>query len=541
MGLASARAACALVSVPFAFPRLLMGAALLAASLAGSLVAGGVAAAPAAQAKAPAERVTAQALAAALTRLDGLATSMQRRTSVSGMAIAVVHNDQLVFLRGYGVRTAGEAGAVDPDTVFQLASLSKPMASAVVAALVGDGVVGWDDPVLRTLPEARIGPAGTAPDVTLRDLLSHRSGLPDHAGDDLEDVGFDRNAVLARLRFLPTGNRFRAAYAYTNFGFTAAAEAAARASGNAWEVVSRERLYKPLGMTRTSSSHAAWIAEPNRARLHVPSPQGWVARFDRDADAQSPAGGVSASARDMGRWLRLQLNGGRFDGKPVIKAAALAETHRPQMISIPPADPATDAASLYGLGWNVGKHGAGLVQLSHSGAFSLGAATAVYLLPAEQLGIVVLTNGQPMGLPEAVALSFLDLAVAGEVSRDYLPLLQGVFKGMFEQDYPAVVAPAVAAPPLPLERYVGRYTNDYFGPLDIIRRAGALELLIGPTPQRFALTPVSGNTFSYQPRGENAFGPAAVTFEAGASGALTTVRVGNLDRNGLGLFTRQTP
>ena len=129
----------------------------------------------------------------------------------------------------------------------------------------------------------------------------------------------------------------------------------------------------------------------------------------------------------MGRWLRLQLNGGRFEGKPLIQAAALAETHRPQMISIPPADPATDAASLYGLGWNVGQHGAGLVQLSHSGAFFLGAGTAVYLLPAEQLGIVVLTNGQPMGLPEAVALSFLDLAVAGEVSRDYLPLLQGVF------------------------------------------------------------------------------------------------------------------
>jgi len=524
------------VSVPSCFPRLLLGTALLGASLAA-----GFAAAPSAQAAEPVQRVTPKALAAALTRLDGLATSMQRRTGVPGMAIAVVHNDQVVFLRDYGLRTARQAGAIDPDTVFQLASLSKPVASTVVAALVGDGVVGWDDPVLRTLPEARIGPAGTAPDVTLRDLLSHRSGLPDHAGDDLEDLGFDRSTILSRLRFLPTGNRFRADYAYINFGFTAAAEAAARASGSAWEVLSRERLYKLLGMTRTSSSHAALIAEPNRARLHVPSPQGWVARFDRDADAESPAGGVSASARDMGSWLRLQLNGGRFAGKPVVQAAVLAETHRPHVISTPPADPATDAASLYGLGWNVGRHGAGLVQLSHSGAFFLGAASAVYLLPAEQLGIVVLSNGQPMGLPEAVALSFLDLAVAGEVSRDYLPLLQGIFKDMLKQDYPAVVAPAVAAPPLPLERYVGRYSNDYFGRLDIRRRDGALELLIGPEPQRFALTPVSGNTFSYQPRGENAFGPSAVTFKPEEGGVLTTVQIGNLNRNGLGTFTRQKP
>ncbi|MCT0231723.1 serine hydrolase [Synechococcus sp. CS-1324] len=521
------------LSVLSRFPRLLVGAAWLAMGLATVLPVGSARAAELAQ------RVTPEALAAALTRLDGLAGSMQRSTGVPGMAIAVVHNDQLVFLRGYGVRMAGQAGVIDPDTMFQLASLSKPVASTVVAALVGDGVVGWDDPVQRSLPEARIGPAGTAPDVTLRDLLSHRSGLPDHAGDDLEDLGFDRSTILSRLRFLPTANRFRAAYAYTNFGFTAAAEAAARASGNAWEVLSRERLYKPLGMTRTTSSHAALIAEPNRARLHVPTPQGWVARFDRDADAESPAGGVSASARDMGSWLRLQLNSGRFEAKPVLQAAALAETHRPQVISIPPADPATEAASLYGLGWNVGRHGAGLVQLSHSGAFFLGAATAVYLLPAERLDIVVLTNGQPVGLPEAVALSFLDLAVEGEVSRDYLPLLQGVFKGMLEQDYPAVVAPAVAEPSLPLERYEGRYANAYFGPLEIRRRGDALELLIGPEPQRFALTPVSGNTFSYQPRGENAFGPAAVSFEAGVGGTLTRVRVGNLDRNGLGLFTRR--
>ncbi len=517
-------------------PRLLMVAGLLAASLAT-----GFAAAPAARAAAAAQRVTPQSLAGALARLDGLATSMQRRTGVPGMAIAVVHNDQLVFRRGYGVRKAGQAGTVDPDTMFQLASLSKPVASTVVAALVGDGVVGWDDPVLRTLPEARIGPAGTAPDVTLRDLLSHRSGLPDHASDDLEDLGFDRNTILSRLRFLPTNNRFRAGYAYTNFGFTAAAEAAARAGGSSWEAISRERLYEPLGMTRTTSSHAALIADANRARLHVPTAQGWVARFDRDADAESPAGGVSASARDMGSWLRLQLNGGRFAGKPVLQAAALAETHRPQVISTPPADPATDAAGLYGLGWNVGKHGAGLVQLSHSGAFLLGAATAVYLLPAEKLGIVVLTNGQPVGLPEAVALSFLDLAVEGEVSRDYLPLLQGIFKSMSQQDYPAVVAPAVVVPPLPLERYVGRYKNDYFGLLDIRRGSDGLELLIGPEPQRFPLTPVSGNTFSYQPRGENAFGPAAVTFQAGAGGVPTTVWVGNLDRNGLGLFIRQKP
>jgi CubicO group peptidase (beta-lactamase class C family) len=171
---------------------------------------------------------------------------MLRRTGVPGLAIVVVHADRVVFLKGYGVRRVGEPGAVDGDTVFQLASLSKPIAATVVAGLVGDGRVGWDDPVLRTLPEARIGPPAIAADVTIRDLLSHRSGLPDHAGDHLEDLGFDRATILERLRLLPTGNRFRADYAYTNFGFTAGAVAAANAAGRPWEQLSSERLYRPL-------------------------------------------------------------------------------------------------------------------------------------------------------------------------------------------------------------------------------------------------------------------------------------------------------
>lgn len=217
----------------------------------------------------PPRQVTEARLPAALPRLNALAAEMQRRTGVPGLAIVVVHADRVVFLKGYGVRRVGEPGAVDADTVFQLASLSKPIASTVVAGLVGDGRVGWDDPVLRTLPAARIGPPAIAADVTIRDLLAHPSGLSDHAGDDLEDLGFDRATILERLRLLPTGNRFRADYAYTNFGFTAGAVAAANAVGSPWETLSSERLYRSLGMGRTSSRHADFAAAANRASLHV--------------------------------------------------------------------------------------------------------------------------------------------------------------------------------------------------------------------------------------------------------------------------------
>jgi CubicO group peptidase (beta-lactamase class C family) len=128
--------------------------------------------------------------------------------------------------------------------------------------------------------------------------------------------------------------------------------------------------------------------------------------------------------RDLVQWLRLQLNDGLVDGQQVVDAVALAETHRPQMISRPPRDPATDRAGFYGLGWGVTYDGQGQVMLGHSGGFNLGAATGVSLLPAEKLGIVVLTNGSPIGVPETVALSFLDLVRVGAVQQDYLAQLR---------------------------------------------------------------------------------------------------------------------
>lgn len=187
------------------------------------------------------------------------ASVLLRQTGVPGLAIAVVHADRMIDLKCFGVREVGKAGSVDTDTVFQLASLSKPLASTVVASVVGEGGLHWD--------EAK---------VTLRDLFSHRSGLPDHAGDHLEDIGFDRDTIRERLRLLPTGNRFRADHAPTNFGFTAAAEAVAVGQGLSWAELSNQRLYRPLGMTRTSSSHADLLAFSNRAVDHAgPYGLGW--------------------------------------------------------------------------------------------------------------------------------------------------------------------------------------------------------------------------------------------------------------------------
>jgi CubicO group peptidase (beta-lactamase class C family) len=475
--------------------------------------------------------------------LEQLAKDTLHKTGVPGMAIAVVYHDEVLYLKGFGVRKAGENQPVDADTVFQLASVSKPIASTIVAGVVGDGVVSWDDPISKHDPDFQMDNSYVTREVTLRDMFSHRSGLPDHAGDLLEDLGFDRATILSRLRYLPTADHFRATYAYTNFGLTEAAVAAAKAAGKSWEDLAVQKLYQPLGMKQTSSRFADYAAAANRALLHVQANGQWVAKYTRDPDTESPAGGVSSSVRDLAQWVRLQLSNGRFEGKSIIAADALAETHRPQIVRQPPADPAKDRAGLYGLGWNVDYDSQGRVQVNHSGAFNLGAATNVWLLPAEQLGIVTLTNARPIGVPEAINKSFLDLVLSGKVEQDWIKLYGQAFAALDTPPYGTKVdytkAPAHPSPARSSDAYVGTYHNDFFGESGIIAQGGGLVLALGPKQEQFTLRHFDGNVFTYQPVGENAYGLSGVTFTIGADGKAANVLVENLDIHGQGTFTRK--
>ncbi|MEV8638134.1 serine hydrolase [Streptosporangium sp. NPDC051023] len=342
----------------------------------------------------PPPLLTPEKVGAAVAGLDGIIRATMAETGVPGMAVAVVHQDRELYLKGFGVRRIGSPGAVGPDTVFQLASLSKPLTSTVVAGVVGRETAGrqpvsWDDPVVAHDPAFALKDPWVSGHVTLADLLSHRAGLPGHAGDLLEDLGYDRGYILAHLRYEPLGP-FRASYAYTNFGFTEAAVAVARAEGTAWEDLAAEVLLKPLGMNSTGYRYADYARAPDRAALHVRRAGHWLAGQTRDANAQSPAGGASSTARDMTRWMRLQLAGGKLADRQLVGAAA----------------------------------------------------------------------------------------------------------------------------------------------------RGGLAMRLGPGDRWSPLTHYDGDTFAYQPWGENANGPSAVRFTAGPSGEIATVTVENLDTTGLGTFAR---
>nr|WP_141203006.1 serine hydrolase [Streptomyces griseorubiginosus] len=487
----------------------------------------------------PPSQLTRAKVETAVSQLDGVVQDAMRRTGVPGVAVGVVYDDKVMYLKGFGTRKVGTEDRVGADTVFQLASVSKPLASTVVAAAVGEETVGWDDPVVKYTPGFALKDPWVSRHVTLADLFSHRSGLPDHAGDLLEDLGYDRSYILDHLRHEPLAP-FRAHYAYTNFGLTEAAVATARAAGTSWEKLSADKVYRPLGMNSTSSSFADYEKAGNKAVLHVRTDGTWRATYVRDPDAQSPAGGASSTVRDMTKWLRLQLGNGKFEGRKVVDAEALEETHLPHIVSEPPHSPA-GRAGFYGLGWNVSYDDQGRLKLGHSGAFALGAATNVALLPSEKLGIVVLTNGEPIGVPEAISTTFLDTAQTGGPTVDWLTFLGPVFKQATEGERSPVDYTKPPASPEPAKAtgtYTGTYANDYYGPLTISAQGGELTMQLGPEKQRFPLRHYDGDTFSYRTTGENAVGLSGVTFTVGSGGRADKVRVENLDTTGLGTFTR---
>ncbi len=476
-------------------------------------------------------------ISAAVGKVDSLANDVMTRSKIPGMAVAVVHGGKVVYSKGFGIREVGKPETVDVNTVFQLASVSKSVGATVIAKAVGDGTVSWTDPVVKYLPGFRLSDPEITKLVTIGDLYSHRSGIPGAAGDDLEAVGFDRAQIIERLRYFPL-NPFRASYGYTNFGMTTGAQAVATAANTPWEELSQRLLYQPLAMSSTSSRYDDFLARADRATLHFQDAQGeWKPLYTRDADAQSPAGGVSSTVMDMANWLMLNLGSGTIDGRQLIKPEALLQAHLPQSNSSPGKTP-DSRSRFYGYGFGISSTSTGNVKWDHSGAFYVGAATTYAMLPAADLGIVVLTNAAPVGAPETVATSFIDLVRTGTVERDWLDYYGPQFAQLFVNPSPvAKPAPASPAAARPASDYVGTYRNDVFGDVVVTSSGGTLTVEVGPKGLKAPLAHYDGDTFSWLPPGGGGDPMSAVTF-GGDPGRAQTIQLEFIDGYHFGTFTR---
>ena len=451
------------------------------------------------------------ARAASGTAIDAIVGQFMSGFQVPGIGVAVVRAGQPALTRGYGVRTLGQRGQVDQQTLFAIASNSKAFVAAGFALLVEQGRLGWDEPVVKYLPDFAMSDADATRMMTVRDLLVHRSGLALGAGDLMQFPLSDhsRADIYKGLKHLPLARGFRSGYAYDNILYVVAGVLIERVSGQSWEDYVTTRLLRPLGMTTAVADRSRLPEGANvvgrHARLGPPvRGLGELVVVEPDESlAGSPAGGIHASVTDIAHWLQVQLGKGRLpSGQRLWSEAQSAEMWTPQVITAategPDADnPTRPVLAGYALGWFVGDY-RGNRLISHSGGLS-GQITQTALLPERGLGLAVFSNTEDrhpvLGLRNALLDHLLGVTsfdwVASTRKRaaaDRDKAMEVAGKGDF--------APPPGGPSLSLAAYAGRYRDPWYGDVMISRRGNALHVDFTRTPVfKSVLEPFGPDTF----------------------------------------------
>ena len=416
---------------------------------------------------------------------DAYVTKALATWKVPGTAIAIVRNDSVIYAKGYGVRRVGGAEPVDERTVFAIGSSSKAFTSAAVAMLVDEKKVSLDARASQYLPGFQLADPYVSRELTVRDLLSHRSGL---ARGELAwyGSGFDRDEIVRRVRFLQPTWSFRSQFGYQNIMYIAAGQTVAHVANTTWDDFVRDRIFKPLGMSTSTTSIRQIAGQPNLASPHA-DVDGVVKAVDwRNIDNAGPAGSINSNALDMARWLRLQLGRGAFEGKRLISERMIDEMRTPHTVI--PIDTATRRFNpythlqSYGLGWFLQDYRGRLV-VQHGGNVD-GMTALVAMLPEEQFGIVILTNMNGTGMPTALMNRVFDLqlGVAPEdwSGKSFARTEAARTRALAAQRKADSLRVPNTKPTLPLAKYAGTYADSLLGEVVVRDSSSTLVLDFGP-------------------------------------------------------------
>lgn len=417
--------------------------------------------------------------------LDALDAYVERGLSdwgIPGLAVAVVKDDKVVLLKGYGVREAGRPEKVDGQTLFGIGSATKSFTAAAVGLLVDEKKMAWDDPVTKHLPDFQLFDAGLTSQVTLRDLLSHRTGLPRANGTLLS--GYGRAETARRMRHLKPVAGLRSQFTYNNQMYLVAGLALEAAARTNWDDFVRQRLFAPLGMTASRTSLTALEREPNVARPHARI-QGKVQRLPfHNNDSIAPAGAISSNAAEMATWVRLFLNRGAHGGKQLLSPQVFRALQSQQtVIGVGPLTerlfPSTHFQG-YGMGWFVRDY-RGRKVVEHGGNVD-GMTAQLGMLPEEKLGVVILSNMNNTPFPTALMYRVFDAFLGGadgqtDLSAEYLKLVgDGEAQAKAREKEAAEKRAADTKPALPPDSYAGTYANDLYGEARVTLEEGKLYM-----------------------------------------------------------------
>ena len=342
---------------------------------------------------------------AALEGFDQVVEQALQDFNVPGAAVAVVVDSEVVLARGFGQRDLAEELPVTPNTLFAIGSATKAFTTAVLGTLVDEGLVSWDDPVIKHMPEFRLLDRHATHELTVRDLVTHRSGLPRH---DLVwyNSPASRLELVDRLEFLEPFADLRQRFHYQNLMYLTAGVLVEKLTGSSWEVAVRSRLLEPLAMRLANFSVVSSAASDNHALPYREDDGKLEVIPFRDITTIGPAGSINASLNDMTRWLRLQLSAGELEGQRILSEATLREMHTPQMTLGVYPERAERLLVSYGLGWFLEAY-RGQYLVHHGGNID-GFSSLVAFLPFEGIGVVVLTNANATPVPMLVTRHLLD-------------------------------------------------------------------------------------------------------------------------------------
>jgi CubicO group peptidase (beta-lactamase class C family) len=431
--------------------------------------------------------VLAQDYSAKLAEIDAYAMKTQAEWNIPGLAIAIVKDDKVVFAKGYGIRDINKPETVDENTLFAIASNSKAFTTASLAILIDEKKIGgWDEKVSKYLPEFQMYDAYVTRELTLRDLVSHHSGLDTFSGDLLwYDTTYSTDEILHRVRFLKPTSSFRSQFGYQNLMFMAAGRIVEKVSGKSWGAFIKERILTPLGMTRTTTS--VRDITDNFASPHNESGGKLRALPLGPIDNAIGAAGLNSSVVDVAKWLRLQLNRGTFEGKEIFKRERSAEMWAQNTVlgvnPFPAKDAPTQMFSGYGLGWFLNDY-RGRKVVSHGGGLD-GMISQTAMMPAENLGVVVLTNSESSVssfLRNKIFDVFLDAPKRDWSAEALERVKQAKPRDADEQKKIDAARKTDTKSSLALKDYAGTYSSEMYGDVTIVEENGKLVLRLAPAP-----------------------------------------------------------
>jgi CubicO group peptidase (beta-lactamase class C family) len=494
-------------------------------------------------APAPAPAV-AGASAIQLNHLDADVERVMQLFDVPGIAIAVVKDGQVLSARGFGVRKLGAPDKVDAKTLFEVASNSKAFTAAALAMLVDEGKLAWDDPVTKHLPDFQMYDAYVTHEMTVRDLLTHRSGLGLGAGDLLwwPTTSFSTDEIIHKLRYIQPSTSFRSSYAYDNLLYIVAGKIIAAKSGKSWGETIRERILTPVGMAATTTSLAENAGNPNVANAHSKINDKIAAVKAMPVPNAVGAVGINTNAEDIARWMNVLLAGGKLpagagaDGKEARlfsakQARELWTAQTPMRTGEPNAKLAGTKANFaaYGLGFQLRDYHGRLLAL-HSGALQ-GFYSKVVLVPEEKLGIAILTNAESGGSLNALQWQLLGRLVDKDDSTDWIGAVASVEEEMHAKEKARLAKTsasrtAKSQPSLPRSAYDGDYQDPWYGIATIKHVGGRQVLSLSRTPDLTGeLEHFQHDTFIVRWKERNFNADAYVTFALNPDGSIERMKM----------------